>query len=401
MACDRCTVLSHLLFTSASRYFSHLHAPISTDIYGKPKTLTSHCTKHPYILTPKLSIQDSYYTGIRIAKSDDAFAGAIDEQGKLTKTGLLYEGNYDEWESRLWDMLELLGIDSDRPGRLESGVPIAYLIKSMVIPRLLSISRERARMVHISSWRENLLLPLKLAAKPFRLMGLPIDVRTRIWKFTIASQQGPMRYTITAESPFKKGRIHPVTRVSREVRVETLAIAWVKVRVEFKPSAVQFYNLKQLSSRYANRFHQLGAFEQSNRVSRILPDHAFFPVFAKGRPQLGAFLMLELSLSSSIEVVILHPAPRHAIRLTPLALHKIRSHLDLASRLLGASCSSTAFVVMALLGAPSLWEQSNVECEWEPMNSTLRKKPRSADDDNPEMYFHNGYRTVLRELFND
>jgi hypothetical protein len=37
----------------------------------------------------------------------------MEEQGKLTNSGLLYEGNYQEWEERLWVMLELLGIDDD------------------------------------------------------------------------------------------------------------------------------------------------------------------------------------------------------------------------------------------------------------------------------------------------
>jgi hypothetical protein len=54
----------------------------------------------------------------------------MDSQGSLTKSGLLYEGNYQEWEDRLWVMLEHHGVDSDRPDRLATGVPIIVFVRS-------------------------------------------------------------------------------------------------------------------------------------------------------------------------------------------------------------------------------------------------------------------------------
>lgn len=230
--------------------------------------------------------------------SDNMLTRTMEEQGKLTKSGLLYEGNYPEWEERLWIMLELLGTDRDRPDELATGVAIIPFVKSLVIPRLLSIMPQPTSMTH-NSWSQFLLPRLKIAAEPFRLMKLPVNLRTRIWKSALASQQGPMRYTITADSPFGDDRPHHLTRVSREVRAETLALAWSDVRLEFKPSvsAIRLYKGENFSSRYASRFHQLDAFERSNRVSRILPVHASFPIYEKR--QAGSRKILKLTISRS------------------------------------------------------------------------------------------------------
>jgi hypothetical protein len=304
-----------------------------------------------------------YAAGIKIAKSNDTIIGAMDEQGKLTKSGLLYEGNYQEWEDRLWVLLELLDAKLDDPlGALGNGTLVAAYLRSLVIPRLLwIISPPEVTDQH--PWR-SLLLGLKVAAKPFRLMQLTVDVRTRIWEFTIASQQGRVRYTITAKSPFGTEFLHPVTRVSHEVRAESLGIAWARVGVKFWPSArtMRLYNGDEFTSKYANRFRQLDAFEQTNRVSRVLPVIATFA--CTGGTSTKSWLKLIVSLSSSDGVNILHTRTRHTWALKSLALHNIQSHFDLASRLFGSSSSSTALAVMALLGAPSLWEQSNLEHEY-------------------------------------
>lgn len=134
--------------------------------------------------------------------------------------------------------LRLLGGgDRSHGDKLENGVFMADLIKSMIIPRLLLLTWPQRGRVTRRHQRRYLLDRLKLAAVPFRLMKLPVDVRTRIWKFAIASQQRSIRYTITADSPFGDHGLqflHPLTRVSREVRAETLAFAWSYVRLRFQ-----------------------------------------------------------------------------------------------------------------------------------------------------------------------
>lgn len=223
----------------------------------------------------------------------------MDSEGRLTKTGLFYEGNYHEWEGRLWDMLKLLGADIDAPfGKLSNGTPIITFIGSLVIPRLLLTMPESAKMGSRPQWHKHLLPGLKLAAEPFRTMELPVDVRARIWTFAIASQQGLKSYSITADSHFSNELIHPLTRASREVRAETLALAWLDVKVEYKPSVNTLG--PRYGSKYAKRFYQLEAFEQSNKVSRVLPVYASFPIFektAKRQRQTAAFLMLTISPS--------------------------------------------------------------------------------------------------------
>lgn len=189
-----------------------------------------------------------------------------------------------------------------------------------------------------------------------------------------------MKYSITADSPFGAKRIHPLTRVSRELRAETLALAWLDVQVESEPSAsiLRLYNSVQFSSRYACRFHQLDAFERSNRVSRARPTRAFFPARDKRRLQICGILFVDVSSSSSVEVIF-YSASRYSTMLDPFAMRKTQSHLGLASRLFSSSYSPTAQVVMALLRAPSLWEQSNLACKWQQTKPTSRKKPRVGD----------------------
>ena len=303
----------------------------------------------------------------------------MEGQDKLTKSGLLYEGNYQEWDDRLRAMLELLGANfHPRRRALEDGTPITTFIRSLVIPRLLLTLPQSFSLMHQP---RQLLRYLELAAKPFRLMQLPVSVRTRIWQFTIASQQGPIRYSITADSPFGNERLHPVTRVSRELRAETLALAWVNARVRFRPSVstLRCYRGERFSSRYANRFHQLDAFEQSNGISGVIPVYAVFPLFEKGRPDNCGYSMLAISRSLSNRMQFYHKQSGHTGRLVPSAMRKIESHLDLASRVFSSSRSSTAMAAMALLGAPSLWEESNLECEWEPT------KPTDQTSENPEV----------------
>jgi hypothetical protein len=218
------------------------------------------------------------------------------------------------------------------------------------------------------SWLECLLPHMEFAAKPFRLMNLPVNLRARTWRFTIACQQEPVIYSITEDSPFGYEQIHHVTRVSHEIRSETLALAWANVRVEFMPPVhtLRLYKGEQFSSKYADRFHQLDAFEQSNNISRVVPLHAAFPIFEKGQPESDAYgsLMLDISRTSfnDVDVCCLWGLD-YTARLDPSAMRKIESHFDLARRVFSSSRSSTAMVAMALLGAPSLWEKSNLECD--------------------------------------
>jgi hypothetical protein len=323
----------------------------------------------------------------------------MDSQGSLTKSGLLYESNYQEWEDHLRIMLKVLDADMNDPfGKLGNGIRISTLLKSLVVPRLLLVIPQLKPPAISPKWR-SLLVWLEVAAKPFRLMELPISVRTRIWKFAIASQQGPIRHSITGDSPFGNKFIHPVTRVSHEIRSETLAIAWAHVRVDFEPSvrALRLYRSEQFGSRYADRFHQLDAFEQSNSFSRFLPVSAIFPIFEKGSSQACGFLMLEFSHSLPNKVKVFHEDSGRLARLAPLVRRKIESHFDLASRGFSSSRSSTALAAMSLLGAPGLWDKPNLECDTDPTKPTPIKRTRPSDGDDLLIFSVAGHTTVHGE----
>jgi len=82
----------------------------------------------------------------------------MDDQGKLTQSGLLYEGNYLEWEHCLWVSLELLEADIDVPfGKLNNGTLIITFIGLLAIPRLLLTMSESAKTGSRPHWRKHLL----------------------------------------------------------------------------------------------------------------------------------------------------------------------------------------------------------------------------------------------------
>jgi len=112
-------------------------------------------------------------------------------------------------------------------------------------------------------------------------MSLTASVRTRIWSLAIAFQQAPKNYSNIADSPCGSERIHPLTRVSREVRAKTLALAWADLKVEYKPSIVNTGTHR--GSKCARRFYQLEALKRSDKVSRVLPVYATFSIFEKMR----------------------------------------------------------------------------------------------------------------------
>ena len=87
----------------------------------------------------------------------------MDDQSKLTQSGLLYEGNYLEWEHCLWVSLELLEADIDVAdidvpfGKLNNGTLIITFIGLLAIPRLLLTMSESAKTGSRPHWRKHLL----------------------------------------------------------------------------------------------------------------------------------------------------------------------------------------------------------------------------------------------------
>lgn len=246
------------------------------------------------------------HTAIESTLPDSVHTGTMEEEdeGKLTNSGLLYEGNYEEWKDRLHDMLELLGTDlddlDDPLAKLGNGTSVTTFIKLQVSPRLLLTMPDvgDAHSDHQPSTSSDFLERLELVATPFRLMELPIDVRTRIFSIAI-SAKGPIQYCIHGSSPFPNGRIHPLTRTSRQLRTETFLLAWSEVTAVLHVSHRSEPLTQQLCIKLASRFHRLDAFERSNKVSRQRSATASFRVYFYHRKSLQNSGQLVLNFSHS------------------------------------------------------------------------------------------------------
>ncbi|KAK5740229.1 hypothetical protein LTR17_004730 [Elasticomyces elasticus] len=110
--------------------------------------------------------------------------------GDLTKSGLLYEGNYTEWRDRIDSLLKVYGMDIDKISQpahrdrrtLVERQKAAKLISDQVSPALLGrIAATEARDP------ETLLLSVQAVAKPFRLSNLPPELRIRVYGYYFGS----------------------------------------------------------------------------------------------------------------------------------------------------------------------------------------------------------------------
>lgn len=143
------------------------------------------------------------------------------EPGVLTTLGLLYEGNYNEWEDRMGELLELHGY-SDSP--YERASHMATLMLSHISPALCRRIPDYAQ--HSPLYLKEILLPGYVCegehalCEPFQLLKLPPEVRLRIYAFTLNL---PL-----FEDDFR------ATRISRETGL-ALALTSREVRKETKP----------------------------------------------------------------------------------------------------------------------------------------------------------------------
>ncbi|KAK5744117.1 hypothetical protein LTS12_023593 [Elasticomyces elasticus] len=106
--------------------------------------------------------------------------------GKLTRSGLLYEGNFTEWRDRIANLLDIHGVDIDAIPcpvyRDWSGLAkrqhTVELITTQISPALLS----RIPATNLKC-PKRLLSSVQDMAKPFRLDDLPPELRSRVFGF--------------------------------------------------------------------------------------------------------------------------------------------------------------------------------------------------------------------------
>lgn len=290
--------------------------------------------------------------------------------GDLMKSGVLYEGNYDDWYERVVATLRLLGADFRPPFcHLNNGTSIEAFIRYQVHPRLLWVIPETEDNAcgpgHQPHSFDDLLEHLKIAAKPFAFMALPIDVRAKIYTIAI-SAHGPIHYDIEACTPFGDDRIHCITRASRQLRDETLAIAWSDVQVRFGAFLCAHQPLTQhMCINSASRFRQLDAFEQSNKVSRRFPITAIISVVREQDLTYYTWLLIQFSRSESKNLEVTRKLSGSSCQLTRASDERVQQHLDYATSLFNSSDPSSAATVVALFGRPELWASGELRWEWD------------------------------------
>ncbi|KAK3641785.1 hypothetical protein LTR56_011112 [Elasticomyces elasticus] len=109
--------------------------------------------------------------------------------GRLTRSAMLYEGNWVEWDDRVFNQMEMSKAGSGKefrvPGSDPWGLermglrdPMANSICKQVSPAMLERVPQKDRG-HL----ERLLRNLKALARPFRLNDLPPELRARIFQF--------------------------------------------------------------------------------------------------------------------------------------------------------------------------------------------------------------------------
>ncbi|KAK5740230.1 hypothetical protein LTR17_004731 [Elasticomyces elasticus] len=149
--------------------------------------------------------------------------------GRLTRSGMLYEGNRVEWEDRIFNQIEMTKAGSGEEFRLPAcnpkqlerlGLrdPMADSICKQVSPAMLKRVPERDR-----EHRERLLGRLKALARPFRLNDLPPELRARILQAHFGSVT---RYVIDGSSVKDKTR-QPrwnLLLVSHSIKIEALPL---------------------------------------------------------------------------------------------------------------------------------------------------------------------------------
>lgn len=163
--------------------------------------------------------------------------------GALTYSGLLYEGNFEEWfrrvkailvcnhssSKKLTDLEIVFGPDYSRSrfrlarytrrARLNEGNQfvdeLSTIIWWQVSPSVRSRIKQQDRETPV-----RLMEALYATAQPFRFMDLPGEARLRVYPYVMQSRTEivPLGFS----DHVKRGPEPPITRVSRRLRAETM-----------------------------------------------------------------------------------------------------------------------------------------------------------------------------------
>jgi len=161
--------------------------------------------------------------------------------GNLTKSGLLYEGNYTEWYERVKAIFEVHNgsyllhdtayVHRDR-GKT---TPYAKLITAQVGPTLLlrlANTRKRFDDPECFDHPAKILSDLRTLAKPFRFNDLPPELRNRVYGLHFQQSQEVLfcipntRNGIIPHSKERDTTLRNLLLVSRLVKEEAVPVMW-------------------------------------------------------------------------------------------------------------------------------------------------------------------------------
>ncbi|KAK4896860.1 hypothetical protein LTR49_028081 [Elasticomyces elasticus] len=179
--------------------------------------------------------------------------------GKLTRSGLLYEGNFTEWRDRIANLLDIHGVDIDAIPcpvyrdwtGLAKRQHTVELITTQISPALLS--RIPATNLRCP---KRLLSSVQDMAKPFRFDDLPPELRSRVFGFhfeipTISSIRDCswMTYRVNSHKlpdHWSNHTVPDLLLVSRLTNTEALPIFYKTSRIAFDAPTRDDYGEEEL-----------------------------------------------------------------------------------------------------------------------------------------------------------
>ncbi|KAK5708734.1 hypothetical protein LTR17_020444 [Elasticomyces elasticus] len=153
---------------------------------------------------------------------------------QLTKSGLLYEGNFETWHEQTVCILDIRGLPYgfiNSITRLISYPNTERLQAAILIMSRISPGLEKRIPATARDDPASLLSCLRALAKPFRLNDMPPEIRARIYHLHF-KQAG--RYSVSsATSPRVSHESPALLLVSRAIRSEALSVFYRSSEFEF------------------------------------------------------------------------------------------------------------------------------------------------------------------------
>jgi len=304
--------------------------------------------------------------------------------GRLTTSGKLYEGNYAQWAACMTAHLEehYGSVEPDYRDYLTVSLITdpRDLVRAEVSPTILSrlpdLLPTNTTPDEYGNWptlelaNELVQYHLKKVAQPFKLMQLPMELRSEIFDLGISSR-GEIRWTLGAS--IRRRRIHPITRVSRELRAETFRPAWAKVNLCIEEYESTF-DLSVGNGYFFHKIHQhlrplygseyLANLRAVSLDIRVRRSDAFIPTYSTFKMRLTYSPRAGLNMQIPVNAY-------HA--LTPQSVTRLRAHIEWASRDLNDGYSPCGgALIRALTANPQLWQEGTLLCEFELREFELR-----------------------------